>query len=425
MKAIIMENAAIPPTILDLSYVRNNFPGLQQNFVFFDNAGGSQILGSAVEKISNYLVHSNVQLGASYEVSVDAARRLKEATSALAGFINAVKVEEIVVGPSSTMLLRILSICISRQWHPGDEIIVTNSDHEANVSCWMDLQERGIIVKIWHINAETLQFELSDLHALMSEKTRLVAVVHVSNILGTINPVRDIARLVHQAGALLCVDGVAFAPHRLIDVQELEVDFYVCSSYKIYGPHLALLYGKLSLLRGMDGINHNFISNDEVPYKFQPGNINFELTYGMLGVIAYFIQLHDHHFPDATSLPDRIKLIRSFSLIADHEQILANTLLDYLKTKERIRIIGHSTGDKEKRVPTISFIHENFRSSEIVELVDKYRIGIRFGDFYAKRIIHDLGLEEKDGVIRVSMVHYNTVDEVQRLIGAFEEIFSA
>jgi cysteine desulfurase family protein (TIGR01976 family) len=421
----LMEHLTTSATKLDLSFVRNQFPGLQHDFVFFDNAGGSQILAGVVDKISNFLVHSNAQLGASHEVSVIAGNRLSAAISALALYINAKHNEEVVMGSSTTMLLRILSICISRQWQPGDEIIVTNSDHEANVSCWMDLQAKGIIVKIWHINPVTLVFDISDLQALMTAKTRLVTMVHASNVLGTINPVRDIARAVHQAGALLCVDGVAYAPHRLIDVQALEVDFYVCSCYKFYGPHIAMLYGRIDLLKAMDGINHYFISKEEVPYKFQPGNFNYELTYSMQGVIAYFIRLHDHHFPEATALPDRAKLRRSFELIADHEQRLANTLLDYLKTKSSIRIIGHSNGDKEKRVPTISFIHEKFKSSEVVALVDNYRIGIRFGDFYAKKIIHDLGLEEKDGVIRVSMVHYNTQDEVQSLIRAFEEIFLA
>ena len=418
-----MEHITSSATQLDLGFVRNQFPGLQHDFVFLDNAGGSQILGPVVDKISNYLVHSNVQLGASYEFSVIAGNRLHASISALAGFLNAAKNEEIVVGPSSTMLLRILSICISRQWQPGDEVVVTNSDHEANVSCWQDLQEKGIIVKIWQLNPETLEFDMADLKALLTERTRLVAMVHASNILGTINPVREIARVVHHAGALICVDGVAYAPHRLIDVRQMDVDFYVCSCYKFFGPHLAMLYGKLSLLKEMDGINHDFITKAEVPYKFQPGNFNYELTYGTQGITAYFILLHDHHFPEATDLPVRTKLRKSFELIADHEQLLANTLIDYLKTKSGIRIIGHNSGDKEKRVPVISFIHNKFMSSEVVAQVDKFRIGIRFGDFYAKKIIHDLGLEEKDGVIRVSMVHYNTVNEVKLLIEAFEEIF--
>jgi len=284
----------------------------------------------------------------------------------------------------------------------------------------MDLKEKGIVVKIWNVNRETLEFELEDLKNLLSDKTRLVDMVHVSNVLGTINPIGKIAKIVHDAGALICVDGVAFAPHRLVDVQEFSVDFYVFSMYKVYGPHLGLMYGKYDLLKKMDGINHYFI--DEIPYKFQPGNFNYELTYSLLGLTQYLTELHDHHFPEKIDLEDQIKFEKSFDLIAEYEQELSMLLLDYLKTKENIQIIGHLTSDKLQRVPTISFIHKNLKSSAIVEKVDPYGIGIRFGDFYAKKIIHDLGLIEKDGVVRVSLVHYNTLEEVNALIKAFEAV---
>jgi len=408
---------------MDIDFVRNQFPALKNNFVYMDNAGGTQALESVVNKISNYMVNYNVQLGASYEVSAAAGEKLDYAVKELAGFINAGKQQEVVVGPSSSMLLRILSICLSKQWQSGDEVIVTNSDHEANVSCWTDLQEKGIVIKIWKINPETLEFDINDLRNLISDKTRLVAMVHVSNILGTINPIRDVARVVHEAGALFCVDGVAYAPHRLIDVREFEVDFYVFSSYKVYGPHLGVMYGKYDLLREMDGINHYFITKDEVPYKFQPGNLNYELTYSLLGITEYFKNFYDYHFPDEKGLDNRVKFRKSFELIAEHEQLLAKTLLDYLKTKDDIRIIGQKDEDSTKRVSTISFIHNRLKSSEVVEKVDRFRVGIRYGDFYAKKIIIDLGLVEKDGVIRVSMVHYNTIDELSTLIKAFEYIF--
>ncbi|MFC2093402.1 cysteine desulfurase-like protein [Bacteroidota bacterium] len=408
---------------MDIDFVRNQFPALKNNFVYMDNAGGTQALESVVNKISNYMVNYNAQLGASYEVSAAAGEKLDYAVKELAGFINAGKQQEVVVGPSSSMLLRILSICLSKQWQSGDEVIVTNSDHEANVSCWTDLQEKGIVIKIWKINPETLEFDINDLRNLISDKTRLVAMVHVSNILGTINPIRDVARVVHEAGALFCVDGVAYAPHRLIDVREFEVDFYVFSSYKVYGPHLGVMYGKYDLLREMDGINHYFITKDEVPYKFQPGNLNYELTYSLLGITEYFKNFYDYHFPDEKGLDNWVKFRKSFELIAEHEQLLAKTLLDYLKTKDDIRIIGQKDEDSTKRVSTISFIHNRLKSSEVVEKVDRFRVGIRYGDFYAKKIIIDLGLVEKDGVIRVSMVHYNTIDELSTLIKAFEYIF--
>lgn len=396
--------------MLNLPFIRSQFPALQQDFVFMDNAGGAQVPRQVVERISEYLSTWNVQLGASYEVSATAGQKLRDATARLTRFIKAARPEEVVIGPSTTMLLRILSLTLSRQWQAGDEVVVTNSDHESNVSCWMDLREKGIVVKIWKLNPDTLEFELDDLRQLLSARTRLVAMTHSSNILGTINPVREVADMVHAAGALLCVDGVAFAPHRPIDVQAFGADFYVFSTYKVYGPHQAIMYGKYELLRELDSINHYFIGKDQVPYKLQPGNFNFELTYGLQGTLDYFDALQAHHGG------------RAFDLIAGHEEALSEALLSYLRSVPGLRIIGRTDSARDRRVPTISFVHERFQSSDIVKQVDPHRIGIRYGDFYAKKLIHDLGLEGKDGVVRVSLVHYNTVEEVEALVEVFQKI---
>jgi len=405
-----------------MSYVRSKFPGLRDDFIFMDNAGGSQVLGNVIDRAADYFKNYYVQLGATYEVSADASSLLDRSVKSIASFINANNPKEVIVGPSSSMLLRILSICISRQWKPGDEVIVTNSDHEANVSCWTDLQAMGIIIKTWKINQETLEFDPDDLQKLFSSRTRLVAMCHVSNILGTINLVRGVSEIVHAAGALICVDGVAYAPHRMIDVQEMDVDFYVFSTYKVFGPHLAVMYGKYELLRDMYGINHYFFTKDDIPYKFQPGNVNFELTYSLEAIPDYFMDLHDHHYPSETGISSAEKCRKSFDLIAEHEEQLSILVLEYLKTKKEIRIIGETTGSRERRVPTISFIHKRLKSSELVTRMDAFRIGIRYGDFYAKKIICDLGLVEKDGVIRASLVHYNTREEAERLIEGFEQI---
>jgi len=407
---------------LDLDFVRKQFPALKRDFIFMDNAGGSQALGSVIERINEYFLNYNVQLGGSYEVSAQAAIQLKKVHLQLADYINAKRTQEVVVGSSTTLLLRILSLSLSQQWKPGDEVIISNSDHEANVSCWTDLEKKGIVIKTWKVNPETFEFDMDDLKKLLTNRTRLVAVVHASNILGTINPVGDFAKIVHEAGALLCVDGVAYAPHRMIDVQEWDVDFYVFSTYKVYGPHHAILYGKYDLLKALDGINHYFIGKNEIPYKLQPGNFNFELTYSLAGIPNYFHSSFDHHFGEE-GLSDRQKLNASFQLFANHEEILAERLLTYLLSKPEIKIIGHPVSDKNKRVPTISFIHDKFKSSYVAKHIDQFGIGIRWGDFYAKKIINYLGLEQKDGVIRVSLVHYNTINEVDKLIDAFETIF--
>jgi len=409
-------------TTLDIDFIRKQFPALQSDFIFMDNAGGSQTLGSVINRISDYLINYNVQPGASYKISDSAVRELESSVEKIANFINADRPEEVIIGPSSSMLLRILSICLSGDWVPGDEIIVSNSDHEANVSCWTDLSKLGFVIKTWNINKETLEFDIEDLKNLLSNKTKLVAMVHTSNIIGTINPISEISKIVHDNGSLFCVDGVAYAPHRLIDVQKFDVDFYAFSFYKVYGPHLAMLYGKYELLREMEGINHYFVRKDEVPYKFQPGNFNYELTYSLPAITDYFSLISDQHFQEYKKLNNRDEFSNAFNLIAGHEQLLADYLLEYLNNRDDIKIIGNKTGNKNKRVPTISFVHSRYKSSDVVRKVDDYNIGIRYGDFYAKKIIEYLGLEEKDGVIRVSLVHYNTIEEVKSLINAFEQI---
>ena len=319
------------------------------------------------------------------------------------------------------MLLRILSLTISKQWKKGDEVIITNTDHEANVSCWTDLKEKGIEVKTWQVNPDTLELELKDLKKLLNSRTKLVTLTHASNVLGTINPIKKIAREVHKAGALICVDGVAYAPHRNVDVRELDVDFYTFSWYKTYGPHLAVMYGKYNQLLKLDSLNHYFITKKDIPYKLQPGNFNFELTYSTLGILEYYEEFYKQHEKN-TQLDYQEKIRKTFHIISQHEERLAQVLIDFLKGIPEVKIIGVPEADKKKRVPTISFIHSRLKSDQIVEKVDEYRIGIRFGDFYAKKLIQALNLEDKNGVVRVSLVHYNTIEEVKRLIWVLKKI---
>jgi cysteine desulfurase family protein (TIGR01976 family) len=393
---------------LDIKWVRQQFPALKNTMAFMDNAGGSQTLKPVIDRITEYLTDYDVQLGASYLTSQLASEKLDSAKVTIQSWINAKNSEEVMIGSSTTMLLRILSLCISQNWKKNDEVIITNCDHEANMAPWRDLQKIGIKVKTWKLNQDSYRLEPDDLKILMTENTKLVAVTHTSNILGTINPIKDIAKLVHSHKALICVDGVAFAPHRLVDVQDLDVDFYVFSTYKTFGPHQAIMYGKLALLTQMNGINHPFI--DSIPYKFQPGNLNYELSYSL------------------TAIPDYIKKIGGNNLaigyekIADYEEKLAYQLIESLNSNPKIKIIGETTADKKIRVSTISFVHEEILSDQIVEQVDAYSMGIRFGDFYAVELIDDLDLRQNNGVVRVSLVHYNSYDEVDKLIRIFKEI---
>jgi cysteine desulfurase family protein (TIGR01976 family) len=417
-----MSTAAPATTTLDLTFIRNQFPALKNGFVFMDNAGGSQTAGAVIERITEYLCNYNVQLGASYKTSDQAGKALAESMEMMRELINAKRTEEVVLGGSSTLLLRILSLCLLKQWKPGDEVIITNSEHEANGTCWRDLQAHGIVVKTWKLNANTLEFNLDDLKALMTDRTKLVTMVHTSNILGTINPIKEAAKVTHDGGALFCVDGVAFAPHRMVDVQEFDADFYVYSCYKVFGPHIGMLYGRYELLHEMDGLNHYFLGKDAVPYKFQPGNFNYELAYGLGGMPKYLEAVHDHHYATETRIARIDKYHKSHQLFADHEEILGEKLLNYLGSRSDVRILGHQSAAQDLRVPTIAFAHNSKQSPDIVKAIDDYGIGIRFGDFYAKGLVDVLGLEKHGGAVRVSFAHYNTVEEVERLIAAFEEV---
>lgn len=406
---------------LQLDWVRQQFPALNGEWTFMDNAGGSQTLKSVVDRISEYLLTSDVQHGASYAVSQLAMQRVAQGSAAMARYVNAADPSEVVMGGSTTLLIRILSLCLSQQWKAGDEVIVSHSDHEANVSPWTDLERLGITVKIWKTHQDSLRYEREDLEKLLTDRTKLVAITHTSNLLGTLNPIKEIAQWVHEAGALICVDGVAHAPHRLVDVQELGVDFYIFSFYKVYGPHYAMMYGRRELLVNMPGINHYFITGADTPYKFQPGNVNFEFAYGMLGLTDYLDAAYQQHFPTAEADP-RQRWGKVYQLMGDHEAVLAHRLLDFLQAKSNVWILGEASGDAALRVPTISFVGQGMDSKSIVDQVDPFKIAIRYGDFYAKKLVHDLGLEAQNGVVRVSLVHYNTLDEVDRLIKVLDRV---
>ncbi|MEH2165158.1 MAG: cysteine desulfurase-like protein [Nostoc sp.] len=409
--------------ILNLDKVRQYFPALAGEWTFFDNAGGSQTLKKVVDRISEFLLSSDVQLGASYAISQLAGERLALATRGMATFINANSDKEVVMGPSTTMMLKVLSMCLGQTFTPGDEVIVTNCDHEANIGAWLALEKQGMKVKVWKVRPDTLELHLADLEPLMSQRTKLVALTHASNVLGTINPIKEIAAFVHDRNAMICVDGVAYAPHRLVDVQDLNVDFYTLSFYKVYGPHHALLYGKKEHLLRLPSLNHYFIDQTDIPYKFQLGNVNFELSYGMLGLCDYLSELAQLHYGDETAPDLRNQMVQAFDLISIHEEKISDRLLNYLNSKPNVRVIGQSKADRQTRVPTISFIVDGINSSTIPVKIDQHHIGIRYGDFYAKRLIEYLGLASQGGIVRVSMVHYNTLEEVNNLIEAFEQIF--
>lgn len=406
----------MPTPALDLDHVRSNFPGLSRGWTLFDNAGGSQILRGAVERMTEFLYEKNVQIGGSYEVSLAAAEALRDARAAAATLMNASRPEEIIFGPSTTVLLQNLSRAMRSQLSPGDEVIVTMSDHESNIGPWISLQEFGIILKFWPLNHDSLSLELDDLAPLMTDRTRLVAVTHVSNILGQVNPVAEIARFVHDRGARICVDAVAYAPHRAIDVQAWDVDYYVFSLYKTYGPHYAVMYGKHDHLLELDTLYHYFYGKDKVPGKLEPGNPSYECAYSTLAIRDYFAALGG-----AAPTP-RAAIESAFKAVTAQEDALVERLLSYLTARNDCRVFGATTNAGSKRIPTVAFRFDGHESGVLAKAMDAHKIAIRHGDFHSRRLVEDLGQTGDGGLLRVSMVHYNTVDEVDRLCTALDSI---
>jgi len=405
-------------TQIDIAYVRKQFPAISDETALLDNAGGSQVAKPVADRMTDFMFTTNVQLGATYATSVAASQKVAEGRAALATLLNADRPEEVVMGATATQLFDQLARALVQKWAPGDEVIVTNFDHEANIGPWQRLSEQGIVVKTWELPEGSHRPGPESLAPLLGPKTKLVAMTHCSNIFGSINDVRAIADLVHQHDAMLCVDGVAFAPHRAVDVKALDADFYGFSVYKTYGPHHAVLYGKYDLLRNHAGnINHYFYGEDKVPGKLEPGNPNYELAYSCCGVIDYLEGFAAAHGINETG---RAAVEAAFEIMADHEAALAERLLAYLRGRDDVTIVGDPASDKEARVPTISFVIAGMKSRDVVEAVDPSGIGIRFGDFHSKRLVQALNLGDPDGVIRVSAVHYNTLNEIDRLIEQFE-----
>ena len=400
---------------LDMNFVESQFPALRgREFVYLDNAGGSLVLEGVADRVREYLLTTSVQHGASYAKSQRAMERVAAATQSVMRLINASRPEEVVMGPSTTALLKILGIAIGETLSPGDEIIVSVSEHEANYGPWQHLARKGVKIVPWMVEPDTFRLDPARLTALMSTRTKLVCCTHASNILGTINPIREFAAIAHAHGAKICVDAVAYAPHRLVDVRALDVDYYVFSFYKVYGPHHAVLYGRYDDLVALPGQNHFFIEETRTPYKFQPGNVNYELAFGCMGINEYLVELASRGGQNYEN--ERAAMVAAFDLITRQEELVCRRLLDVLNQFPKVRIIGETSADAHLRVPTISFTVDGRSSRSIVSEIDRHGIGIRHGDFYARHLADHLGLDPSDGVVRVSMVHYNTLAEVDRLI---------
>jgi cysteine desulfurase family protein (TIGR01976 family) len=399
-----------------IDQIRQQFPSLKDGFVFFENAGGSQVPYMVADAIRDYMLTSYVQLGAGYEASRKATATVSEAHRFITEFVNGTEKGQVVLGPSSTQLIYMLAECYQRLLVPGDEIIIAETAHEANAGPWQRLERYGFVIRTWRVDRESFGLSLDNLKTLLNERTKIVAFPQVSNLLGQIEDVKAFTEVVHQAGARVVVDGVAYAPHRAIDVADWDVDWYVYSTYKVFGPHMGALYGKREAFAELTGPNHFFIPKDD-PYKFELGGASHEGCAGLLALKPYWQMLA------GTDEDVNYGVIKAaFDVVTDLELPVQKTLLDYLSGHPRIRVIGTTDSDRD-RVVTIGFVHETMKPVDIVAAVDKSGIGIRYGHMYAYRLCKALGINTEAGVVRVSGAHYNTVEEAEKLIGVFDSIF--
>ncbi len=410
-------------TLPDRDALRARFPALSGETVFLDNAGGAQVPDRVAEAARRYYLESYVQLGADYDLSRRASATVDRARAFAERLCHAdPERHTVVLGPSTSVLCSMLAREFGRTRDPKRRaVVIQDAGHESNLGPWTRLGDhrRGFEVRTWRVRpGDAAEVVLADLEALLDDRVAVVAIHHVSNLLGRIEEVRAVADRVHAHGALLVVDGVAFAPHRAVDVQALDADFYVFSTYKVYGPHMAVLCGKRAAFEQLTGDNHYFTLDAGAPYAFELGGVNHEGCAALLGVQEYLAFAAGRD--PATDL-DRAGIETAFEHFATLEAPLTQRLLEALATRPDVRIIGPAQAGRD-RVPTVSFAHRERPSREIAQACNEQGLGIRFGHFYAHRLTTALGLDPDDGVVRTSLVHYNTESEVDRLLRAFDEL---
>ncbi len=408
---------------LDLDFVRSQFPAFNdpicKDWSFFENAGGSYVPQHVIDKLNEFMISTKVQPYAEYPMAKIAGENMDKATELFAKIINA-KNREIIIGGSTSINLYVLSNALKYSLKPGDEVIVTNQDHEANISPWLRLSEVGAIIKEWKINPDTAELEIENLENLITDKTKIIAVTHCSNIVGSVNDLKKISEIAHKKNAIVIGDGVSYAPHGFPDVKELGVDFYTFSLYKTYGPHLALLYGKEDILKKLPNQNHQFLE-DNYPYTINPGGPNHEELVSLIGIYDYLMALYSHHFENINlSTRNKINLIND--LISKHEEEIANPILKFIANREDLKLIGKKEIKKKGRAPTISFISKKRKSAEVSKILVSNNIATRNDNFYAWRCLKALNINTDDGVVRLSMAHYNSHIDTENVIKGLKKI---
>ena len=406
---------------LDIDFVRSQFGQLhdEPEFVFASNAGGSYVCSQVNTVLEHYNRHTRVQPYSRYATSAAAGAAMDRALTGWAEALN-IGTDELTVGPSTSMNTYVMAQAIGDLWMPGDEIIVTNQDHEANSGAWRrKALEKGVTIRQWEVEPDSGLLDIEALLPLLRDSTRWVFFTHCSNIIGTVNPVAEIVGAIKSAShARVFVDAVAYAPHHISDMKALGVDAYAFSLYKVYGPHQGLMYVNRDIHGDLTSQAHYF--NSGIPTKdFNPAGPQHAQVAGCAGVLDYFDELHRHHFGESDKRSNA-RLDDIHQLILRHENELAAPILEFLQNRADVRLLGKTHTSDNDRAPTIAFKPLKQSSEALTFKLQDQGIGTENGNFYAHRLITDLGIDPDDGVVRLSLVHYGSQQEVERILQALD-----
>lgn len=409
--------------VLDIAWVRSQFPSLQtqvngQPAAFLDGPAGTQVPTQVMHAVQSYFMGANANTSGAFLTSRRTDEMLANARSAMADFFNCDR-DEVVFGQNMTTITFALSRAFGRQLHPGSEIVLTTLDHDANFSPWKALEEKGAVIRQADIREEDCTLDLDDLKNSLSEKTRLVAVGYASNAVGCINPIQEITRLAHSAGALVYVDAVHFAPHGLIDVRQLDCDFLVCSPYKFFGPHTGVLYGKREHLQRLRPYKVRPCT-DQLPDRWESGTQLHELIAGIGAAVDYIAGVGRHSDPSANTR--REALAAAYRTTVAYERGLVTRLIEGLQPIPGVRIYGIIDPQRfDERCSTLSLRIGDRHPTEIAKFLGDRGIFTWDGNYYALNLTERLGVESKGGMLRIGLVHYNTMEEVERLLAALRQ----
>ncbi len=404
---------------LDLSFVRSQFPAFSEpslaGWAFFENAGGSYPCQQVINRLSDFYRKNKVQPYYPYPASKLAGELMDASYERMAAYLN-VEASEIHFGPSTTQNVYVLANAMRPMWQDGDEIIVSCQDHEANAGAWRRLEKRGIKVIEWPVAKATGVLDVGDLKALVSDRTRMFAFPHCSNVIGHMNPVKEISKIAKAHGALCVVDGVAYAPHAFPDLKNLGADIYLFSLYKTFGPHLGLMYVNKNLIGKMENQSH-FFKDGITRNMLTPAGPDHAQIAAVQGITEYFDAVYEHHFDDYNASPEQRNIALN-ALFRAHENELLARLLDFLKSRQDVQIIGPSS--LSERAPTVSIIPKNKDIDTVYQTLTKHRLMLGKGDFYAVRPLTAMGIARPPGVIRISFLHYTSMEEIDQLIGGLK-----